>query len=59
MRFTHGIAPDSDYLFVTLTPTRRGKAHLESVAVEYRRPGDRFFQRGTQTIRVDREITVP
>lgn len=58
MRFEHGSAPDSDYLFVTITPTRQGVAHLESVDVEYRRSRDHFYQRGTQTIRVDRMITV-
>lgn len=58
MRFQHGIAPDSDYLFVTLTPTRSGVTSLASVAVDYRRSGKRVYQRGTQTIHVDREITV-
>jgi hypothetical protein len=57
MRFEHGVAPDSDYLFVTITPTRRGVAHLDTVDVDYRRSGDHFYQHGTQTIRVDRMIT--
>lgn len=57
MRFNHGIAPDSDYLFVTITPTRRGIAHLESVDVDYRRSRDHLYQHGTQTIRVNRSVT--
>lgn len=58
MRFEHGARPDSDYVFVTITPMRRGVAHLESVDVDYRRSGDHLHQRGTQTIRMDRNITV-
>ncbi|GAA1098043.1 hypothetical protein GCM10009668_14260 [Nocardioides dubius] len=58
MRFEYGSAPDSDYLFVTITPTKQGVAHLESVDVEYRRSGGHLYQRGTQAIRVDRMITV-
>lgn len=58
MRFQHGVAPDSDYLFVTITPTRRGVAHLATVDIDYRRTGDHLWQRGTQTIKVDRRITV-
>jgi hypothetical protein len=58
MRFDYGVAPDSDYLFVTLTPTRRGVAHLKAVDVDYQRSADHFYQQGTQTIRVDRTITV-
>ena len=57
LRLDHGVAPDSDYLFVTITPTRRGVAHLETVDIEYRRSGDHFHQRGTQTVRADRKVT--
>jgi len=57
MEFSYGVAPDSDYLFVTITPTHRGSAHLESVDVDYRRPAEHGFQSGTQTIRTDRRIT--
>ncbi|CAN5464885.1 hypothetical protein BH09ACT12_BH09ACT12_25810 [soil metagenome] len=57
MEFNHGIAPNSDYLFVTITPTRRGTAYLESVDIDYQRSGSHGFQRGTQTLLVDRRIT--
>ncbi|WKN47407.1 hypothetical protein [Nocardioides sp. Arc9.136] len=57
MRFEHGVAPDSDYLFVTITPSRPGVARLQSVDIEYRRSGEHFYQRGTQTIHVDRKLT--
>jgi hypothetical protein len=57
MRFDYGVAPHSDYLFVTITPTRPGVAHVESVDIEYRRGSDHLYQHGTQSIRVDRKIT--
>ena len=57
MPFEHGVEPDSDYLFVTITPTQRGSARMRSVAIDYRRSGEHGFQHGTQTIRVDRRIT--
>ncbi len=34
MSFDYGVAPRSDYLFVTITPTRPGEAHLASVTVD-------------------------
>ncbi|MFO6454389.1 MULTISPECIES: hypothetical protein [unclassified Aeromicrobium] len=54
-RFEHGVDPNSDYLFVTLTPTRAGVARLESIDVDYRRP-EHFHQRGTQRIKVGAEV---
>ncbi|MGN0062699.1 MAG: hypothetical protein ACI379_00535 [Nocardioides sp.] len=57
MRFDHGVAPDSDYLFVTITPTRPGTAHLTGVEIEYQRSGEHAYQRGAQAIRADRKIT--
>ncbi|WP_269306294.1 hypothetical protein [Aeromicrobium sp. HA] len=54
-RFNHGVDPNSDYLFVTITPTRAGVARLSSIDVDYRRP-EHFHQRGTQTIQVGAEV---
>lgn len=56
-RFKHGVEPESDYLFVTITPTRPGVTHLESIDIDYRRP-EHFHQRGTQTIAAERAVTV-
>ena len=55
--FRYGVAPDSDYLFVTIAPTTRGVAHLAQVEVEYTRKRDHLYQRGTESIRVDRKVT--
>ncbi|MCW2791080.1 MAG: hypothetical protein JWO76_178 [Nocardioides sp.] len=57
MSFTQGVAPESDYLFVTLAPTRPGVAHLVRVEVEYARGADHLYQRGTESIRADRKVT--
>ena len=57
MTLRHGVAPDSDYLFVTITPTRAGVAHLVRVEVTYHRDATHLWQRGTESIRVDRQIT--
>lgn len=58
MSFRHGVVPDSDSLFVTVTPTRSGVASLESVSVDYRRSRDHFYQRGTQDLEFDWTVTV-
>lgn len=58
MRFEHGVWPDSDYLFVTITPTRSGVAKLESVDIDYSRSKRHLYQRGTETIAADRVVTV-
>ncbi|GAA2014062.1 hypothetical protein GCM10009719_25880 [Nocardioides kribbensis] len=58
MSFDYGVAPRSDYLFVTITPTRPGEGHLASVTVDYRRSAAHLGQHGTQTLRVVREINV-
>ncbi|MFO6462325.1 hypothetical protein [Aeromicrobium sp. MLTX1] len=58
MRFEHGVRPDSDYLFVTITPTRSGVAKLESVDIDYSRSKRHLYQRGTETIAADRVVTV-
>ena len=52
-----GVAPDSDYLFVTAAPTTPGVAHLTRVELDYSRGTAHLYQRGTQSIRVDRTIT--
>lgn len=57
MRFEHRVGRGSDYLFITITPSRRGVARLESVDIEYRRSREHFYQRGTQTIHADRKLT--
>lgn len=54
-RFHHGVDPNSDYLFVTITPTRPGVARLESIDIDYRRP-EHFHQRGTQTLEGGAEV---
>lgn len=54
--FLHGVHPASDYLFVTITPTVRGVAHLARVEVTYERGARHLFQRGTESIRADRKI---
>ncbi len=58
MRFEHGVRPDSDYLFVTITPTRSGVAKLESVDIDYSRSKRHLYQRGTETIAAARVVTV-
>lgn len=55
--FQNGVWPDSDYLFVTITPTKAGIAHLERVEVRYSRDSSHLYQRGPQSIRVDRTVT--
>ncbi len=55
--FRHGVAPDSDYLFVTIAPTTAGVAHLAQVEVQYARGASHLYQRGTEEIRVDRKVT--
>jgi hypothetical protein len=55
--FRHGVAPGSDYLFVTVTPTTVGVAHLAEVEVRYRRAARHLYQQGTESIRADRKIT--
>lgn len=57
MQFDHGVDADSDYVFVTVSPTRAGVAHLKAVDVDYRRSSAHLFQRGTQTILADRKVT--
>jgi hypothetical protein len=47
----------SDYLVVTVTPTRPGVAQLERVEVDYRRAARHFLQQGVESIRVSRRIT--
>lgn len=49
--------PDGDYLFVTITPTRAGAARLARVEVTYARGRQHLYQRGTESIRVDRKVT--
>lgn len=56
--FRLGVAPDSDYLFGTMTPSRPGSARLESVEIDYQRGASHLYQRGSQSIRADRKITV-
>ncbi|MGZ6768566.1 MAG: hypothetical protein ACXVEQ_19960 [Nocardioidaceae bacterium] len=53
-----GTSRNRDYVFVTITPTRPGSAHLESFDIDYRRSGSHLFQRGSQTIQADRRLTV-
>ena len=55
--FHHGVAPDSDYLFVTIAPTTAGVAHLVRVDVRYKRGAGHLYQQGTESIRVDRKVT--
>ncbi len=55
-RFRHGV-PDSDYLFATIAPTRAGVAHLAEIELTYQRGAGHLYQRGTETIRVDRKVT--
>lgn len=55
--FHHGHAPDSDYLLITITPTTDGVAHLARIDVAYRRGASHLYQRGTESIRVDRKVT--
>jgi hypothetical protein len=55
--FHHGVAPDSDYLFVTITPTTAGVAHLARVDVQYERGASHLYQQGTESVRVDRKVT--
>ena len=55
--YLHGVAPDSDYLVVTITPTRRGVAHLERVEVDYVRTRAHLYQQGTESLDVDCRIT--
>ena len=55
--FLHGVAPDSDYLFVTITPTTAGVAHLARVEVRYERGAGHLYQRGTESIGIDRKVT--
>jgi hypothetical protein len=56
--FRHGVAPDSDYLFVTIAPTTVGVAHLARVEVRYKRGAGHLYQWGTESIRADRKVTV-
>lgn len=58
MRFEHGVWPDSDYLFVTITPTRSGVTRLRSVDIDYSRSKRHLYQRGTETIVAKRVVTV-
>ncbi len=51
--FLHGVAPDSDYLIVTIAPTRPGVAHLTDVEIDYRRGARHRFQQGTQSLAPD------
>lgn len=55
--FRHGVEPDSDYLLVTLVPATAGVARLARVEIGYRLGADHLYQRGTQSIRVDRKVT--
>ena len=55
--FHHGVFPSGDYLFVTITPTRPGVARLARVEVGYERGARHFYQRGTESIQVDRKVT--
>jgi hypothetical protein len=54
--FHYGVFPSGDYLFVTITPTRPGVARLARVEVGYERGARHFYQRGTESIRVDRKV---
>jgi hypothetical protein len=54
--FHHGVFPSGDYLFVTITPTRPGIARLARVEVGYERGARHFYQRGTESIQVDRKV---
>ena len=55
--FHYGAAPDSDYLFVTITATTAGVAHLARVEIRYERGASHLYQQGTESIRVDRKVT--
>ncbi len=52
-----GVGDDSDYLFVTITPRTAGVAHLARVEISYARGAGHLFQRGTESVRVDRALT--
>lgn len=54
--FRYDPAPDSDYLIVTITPTRGGVATLALVELAYERGASHLFQRGTESIQVDRKV---
>lgn len=56
-RLNLGVDPDSDYLLATVTPTRPGVAHLTQVRLTYALDRSHLWQRGTQTVRVDRKVT--
>lgn len=56
MEFTYGVAPDSDYLTVTITPRKPGTARLTGVTIDYERP-DHFDQRGEQILDLDTTVT--
>ncbi len=53
--FELDVAP-SDYLFVSITPARPGVAHLTHVRLDYALGADHFWQRGEQTIEVNRRV---
>lgn len=57
-QFRHGVAPDSDYLFVTIEPSSVGVARLARVEIQYKRGARHLYQRGTESIRVARKITI-
>ncbi|GAB2746404.1 hypothetical protein GCM10027273_26070 [Nocardioides pakistanensis] len=54
--FRYGLEPASDYMIVTITPTRPGVAHLTHIELSYQRGARHFFQQGTESIRVDRKV---
>lgn len=53
----HGPREGGDYLFVTVTPTKPGVAHLIRVEVQYQRGIAGLFQRGTESIWSDYKVS--